>query len=178
MLLKMLGEVKDVRGKQGIRYDLPGILGCVILALLSGATSYRKILFFMEERYDTLKEALGFEWKKPPSYAGLRLILQNLDKDELEKAFRKYASEVAGLKGGGKRLACDGKALRHSFDRMEDRRAAEILSVFASDAQLILAHVEIEEKSNEIPAFQSLVEDLGLQGKLFTLDALHTQKNP
>lgn len=177
MLLKILQEVKDVRGLQGIRYDLPGVLGCVILAVLSGATSYRKMLSFMSERYDVLAEALGLEWKKVPSYAGLRLILQGLEKEELEKAFRRYSASLAEKRGCGKRLACDGKALRHSFDRMDDKRAAEILSVFASDGNLILAHIEIEEKSNEIPAFQRLVEELGLTGKLFTLDAIHTQKN-
>ena len=73
-------------------------------------------------------------------------------------------------------LACDGKTLRGSFDHLQDQRAAQILSVFAHEEQLILAHEDITEKSNEIPAFQSLIKELALEKKLFTMDAMHTQK--
>jgi len=73
-------------------------------------------------------------------------------------------------------LACDGKALRGSFDNMQDKKMAQVLSVFAADERIILAHHLIDEKSNEIPAFQQLITELGLTGKLFTLDALHCQK--
>ena len=59
---------------------------------------------------------------------------------------------------------------------MSDQRAAQLLSIFAHDEQLILAHSDVAEKSNEIPAFQKLIKELTLEGKLFTLDAMHTQK--
>jgi hypothetical protein len=73
-------------------------------------------------------------------------------------------------------FACDGKTLRRSFDTLQDRKAAHILSVFAQGEQIILAHAIIDEKSNEIPAFQQLIEELNLTGAVFTVDALHTQK--
>jgi predicted transposase YbfD/YdcC len=42
----------------------------------------------------------------------------------------------------------------------------------------VLAHVDIAEKSNEIPAAQALLAELGLAaGAIVTLDALHCQKN-
>jgi predicted transposase YbfD/YdcC len=34
----------------------------------------------------------------------------------------------------------------------------------------------IDEKSNEIPAVQTLIATLGLSGRVFTLDAMHCQK--
>ena len=40
----------------------------------------------------------------------------------------------------------------------------------------MLGHVDVAEKSNEIPAAQALIESLGLQGRVFTMDALHCQK--
>jgi predicted transposase YbfD/YdcC len=43
---------------------------------------------------------------------------------------------------------------------------------------LVLAHVDIAEKSNEIPAAQALLTELGVAcGAIVTLDALHCQKN-
>jgi hypothetical protein len=51
-----------------------------------------------------------------------------------------------------------------------------VLSAFASEAALILAHQEIAE-GDEVAAAQALIEQLGLHGVLFTADALHCQKN-
>jgi predicted transposase YbfD/YdcC len=53
-----------------------------------------------------------------------------------------------------------------------------VLSAFATDTALVLAHIDIAEKSNEIPAAQKLLAELGLaDGAIVTMDALHCQKN-
>src|SRR5690348_11395438 len=70
----------------------------------------------------------------------------------------------------------DGKTLRRSFDNFLDRRAAHILSAFASDTALVLAHLDCNEKSNEIPAVQSLLGSLALTDSVVTVDAMHCQK--
>ena len=74
-------------------------------------------------------------------------------------------------------IALDGKTLRGSFDHMNDRKATQTLTAFASSSALLLAHTQIEEKTNEIPAAQQMIHDLGLTGVIFTADALHCQKN-
>src|SRR5215218_2941270 len=56
------------------------------------------------------------------------------------------------------------------------RKAAHLLSAFASDAALILAHQEVAGAPGEIPAVPMLITELGLTGVLFTADALHCQK--
>src|ERR1700720_4517786 len=57
--------------------------------------------------------------------------------------------------------------------------AAQVLSAFATDTALVLAHIDIAEKSNEIPAAQKLLAELGLaDGAMVTMDALHCQKKP
>ena len=67
--------------------------------------------------------------------------------------------------------------LRGSFDHFADKKAIQILSAFASDSHIILAHEEIDTKTNEIPMAQKLMKELGISGCVFTLDALHCQKN-
>ena len=53
-----------------------------------------------------------------------------------------------------------------------------MLSAFATDTALVLAHVDIADKSDEIPAAQALLAELGVaDSTLVTLDALHCQKN-
>ena len=59
---------------------------------------------------------------------------------------------------------------------MLDIPARQLVSAFDHDDLIVLSHVEVEDKSNEIPAAQALIESMGLPGRVFTLDALHCQK--
>ncbi len=42
----------------------------------------------------------------------------------------------------------------------------------------MLGHLEIDDKSNEIPAVQRLLGEFGLGASVITVDALHCQKKP
>ena len=77
---------------------------------------------------------------------------------------------------GQRHVAINGKTLRRSFDNFLDRRAAHILSAFASDTAPVPAHLACDEKSNEIPAVQTLLGSLRLTGSVVTVDAMHCQK--
>ena len=116
--------------------------------------------------------------RRAPAVNTLRALLHALDPAELEAAFRRHAQHLgaAPASPGRRVVALDGKTLRGSFDHLDDRAAAQVLSAFADEAALILAHQEIAE-GDEIAAAQALIERLGLSGVLFTADALHCQKN-
>jgi hypothetical protein len=113
------------------------------------------------------------------AYSTVRFILRGLEGAELERLFRRHAAglTVPPQTGVPACVAIDGKTLRGSFDAFNDRKAVHLLSAFASDGQIILGHLAIDEKSNEIPAAQDMIATLGLSGRLFTLDAMHAQKN-
>jgi predicted transposase YbfD/YdcC len=51
----------------------------------------------------------------------------------------------------------------------------QILSLFGTVGRIILAHVDIDQKTNEIPVAQELIRELGLKDRLYTFDALHCQ---
>lgn len=175
MLKSFLFKIKDHRRKQGRRYELGHILLFSILAILSGAKSYRKVALFISMHYGKLNEMFALNWKRMPAYTAIRDIIQGTDSEELEKAFREYSAQLAELKEGHCFVETDGKVLRGSFDHFVDQRAIQILSAFVSDSQLILAHEAIETKTNEIPVARKLFEELGLTGSVFVLDALHCQ---
>ena len=178
MLLDYLKQIPEHRRGQGRMFDLPHVLLFSILAIASGADSYRKIAIFIEEHFTTLCTAYGLTWKRPPCYNSLRHIIHGLNQKEVEQAFRLYAKE-ATLCSKGKRttVSLDGKALKHSFDHVADQRFKQILSAFLPEHNLILAHETIGiSKANEINVAITLMKRLKLDHVIYTLDALHTQK--
>ena len=176
-LLAALQEIPDPRRRQGQRYSLAPLLLFSVLAVLAGATSHRRIRPFIGVHRERLNAVFGAGFRRAPAVNTLRALLHALDPAELEAAFRRHAEQLGDATAPGRRVvALDGKTLRGSFDHLDDRAAAQVLSAFAGEAALILAHQEIAE-GDEIAAAQALIEQLGLRGVLFTADALHCQKN-
>jgi predicted transposase YbfD/YdcC len=175
MLQSFLLKIKDHRRAQGQRYALGKVWFCAILAMLSGATSYRKLHIFMVTHYARLDEVLDLKWKRMPAHTTIRAIIQQTDAGSLESSFREYSAELAASQQQRWQIGIDGKVLRGSFDRFLEQKAIQLLDMFLSESQLILGHEEILSKTNEIPVAQTLLEALGLQGCLFTFDALHCQ---
>ena len=179
-LLDVLADVPDPRRAQGQLYKLPHVLLFAILAIVTGCNSYRGIVTFIDVHRRRLNAAFGLNWRRAPAHTAVRYILQGLDAAGVEAAFRRHAAllQAAHATPGQGSIALDGKTLRGSFDKFNDRAAAQVLSAFATDTALVLAHIDIAEKSNEIPAAQTLLAELGLApGAIVTLDALHCQKN-
>jgi hypothetical protein len=180
-LLSLFSQVSDPRRDQGKMYPLAPILLFTVLAMLAGARSYRQVHAFIRTHLDRLNGEFGSSLRRAPAYSSVRFILHGLDAEEMERAFRAHAAGLAEVPVEGASrpmaVAIDGKTLRGSFDAFHDRKAAHVLSAFAADGQIILGHLAISQKSNEIPAAQDMIATLGLTGRLFTLDAMHCQKN-
>ena len=179
LLPTFLAAIPDHRRAQGRRYGLEHVLLFSMLAILSDATSYRKIQRFIAARLPRLNALRGLRWKRAPAHTAIRYALQGLDPADVESTFRGHAAVLAGSPADRTPTALDGNTLRGSFERFQDQKALQILSALTTDRTLILGHVLIGAagKSHEIPAAQQLIDELGLTGRLFTLDALHCQKN-
>jgi hypothetical protein len=180
--LKELEEIDDARRGQGRMYDLPHVVLSCILAVASGANSYRAMARFIELRLEGLRKHTGLRWRQAPGHTGLRAILLGLDQHAIEQALRRQASAALSQAqtGHATTIAIDGKTLRGSLDRFADIAALQWVSAFATHERLVLGQIALvdgDKGGGEIAAAQQLIQDLGLQGKLFTLDALHCQKN-
>ena len=179
-LLDVLADVPDPRRAQGQLYKLPHMLLLSTLGIVTGRNSYRGNVTFIAVHRRRLNAAFSLNWKRAPAHTAVRYILQGLDPAAVEAAFGQHAAllQAARATPGQGSVALDCKALRGGFDKFNDRAAAQVLSAFATETVLVLAHVDIAEKSNEIPAVQALLAELGLTpGAVVTLDALHCQKN-
>jgi predicted transposase YbfD/YdcC len=177
-LLDALKQIPDPRRDQGKRYPLPYLLLFSVLAILSGAKGFSDIILFIEQRLDALNAAFGSTLKRAPSINTVRVLLHTLDGDSLETALRRHAESL--LTGEPAQMmpiiAVDGKTLRGSADPFLDRKAAHMLSAFATENAILLAHAAVDDKTNEIPCVQALIRDLGLGGVLYTGDGMQCQK--
>ena len=179
VLLAALAEVPDPRRAQGQRYSMRHLLLFSVLAVLAGATSYQKIIAFVALQREHLNGVFGVCFRRAPAVNTLRHLFLALDRDDLEAAFRCHARDLNAhsVQGALRTVALDGKTLCGSFDHLSDRKAVHVLSAFASDAALILAHQELSGAPDEVAAVPKLMAELGLKGVLFTADALHCQKD-
>src|SRR5215217_5425745 len=169
-LLAALEDIRDPRRGQGKPYTLPHMLLFAVLAVLAGAASYQSIITFISLHRERLNQIFGARFRRAPALNTLRNLILALDPADLEAAFRRHAR---GLYDGAA-----GQGLRRSFDHLHDQTAAHVLSAFATDAALTLAHHEVPAAPDEVAAAQMLISELGLNGVLFTADALHCQKEP
>ena len=98
MLLDYLEKVEDNRGRQGQVYKQSYILFFSVLAMLNGATSYRKMHTFINEKFSFLKNRFNLPWKKAPAYTSIRGIIQSVNQKSLEEQFRAYTKAISRLK--------------------------------------------------------------------------------
>lgn len=145
--------------------------------MLCNFDSYRTIASFIKAKFEFLKSYFNLKWKTAPSYSAIRNIILSVEKKDIEDAFRKYSADLVkdDIKPGSI-IAIDGKTLKGSYDNIEDEKAIHVLSAFFVEKQIILAHEQVDTKTNEIPVAQELIQELGLEDCILTLDALNTQK--
>ena len=177
-LLSLFATIPDPRRAEGRLYQLQFVLLFSIFAIVSGANSYRGIRTYVKVHRQELNKAFKIKWKRPPAHTAIRYILQGLSAADVEKVFREHAANLNFAPAGCKArvIAFDGKTLKASFDAFNDIKARQVLSALAVDTALVLAHIEIDEKSNEIPAVQKLLQELDVAGHIVTCDAMHCQK--
>jgi hypothetical protein len=150
-LLEIFRAVADRRRAEGKRFDLATVLPYSVIGMIAGANSYRHMHEFIRVHRVRLNEAFNVSLRYAPSYTGLRGILQGVDPEALEAAFRKPATSVglSSAQGDAVAIAVDGKTLRESFDAFADRKAAHMLSALRHADQIVLRHLMVEAKTNE-----------------------------
>src|ERR687884_1755263 len=135
-LLAALQGTPDPRRRQGQRYSLAPLLLFSVLAVLAGATSYRRIRLFIGVHRERLNATFGPRFRRAPAINTLRTLFHALDPAEIEAAFRDHAERLgdATAAPGRRVIALDGKTLRGSFDHSGDQAAVQVLGAFARAA--------------------------------------------
>ena len=74
-----------------------------------------------------------------------------------------------------KHIAIDGKQLRRSHDRANDKAALHMVSAWSLENGIVLGQEKVRDKSNEIIAIPALLELLDLANCIITIDAMGCQ---
>lgn len=173
-LLRLFSKVTDYRKPQGKRHQLEHILYLSVLAGLMGATDYKQISIWIEKHIqkEEVKKLLGVEFILTPKKSVVSDVLAKVDSQEVEVVFREWIRNYVDTTG--EHLSVDGKVMNGS--KYKDQRSIEVVGAVLSEIGVIIAHQQIADKSNEIPALQTMIGELGDEF-IFTFDAMNTQKN-
>lgn len=167
---KVLPEYRE-RVESYPRWSLATIL---LLAVLCEAPRGQKDLEKFARGFNQAqRRALGIRPNRQgrcpsPSQATFSRFLSRVDAAALEATLLRIQTRIRGGAPAGEIVVMDGKEPRHGS-------GASILSAVTVPGQYYLGSAVVCEKTNEIPVAQQLIPAMDLEGRLVSLDALHTQ---
>jgi predicted transposase YbfD/YdcC len=177
-LVEVLARVVDRRKARGKRHPLGAMLALACVALLCG---YRTPLAISEWAHNYGLEylpRLGFTQRHPPGQATWYRVLGSIDWQALEGILSAWVECVlASLDTGSEweGVALDGKTLRGS--KKQGARDVHLLSALSHRLAITLTQIAVSDKTNEISAVHDLLVGLVTRGRVFTADALLTQRD-
>ena len=147
--------------------------------MLCGARSYSAIAEWGRNYGTRIARALGFTHDTPCA-ATLHTIFRHIDRDEFEAYLGGWAdsvveSQAPAAEPPGAAVALDGKTLRGS--KKQGAPGMHLLSALAHHVGVTLAQHAVDDKTNEITAVETLLQELVLEGRVMTMDALLTQRH-
>jgi len=181
-------QLTDVRRGQGKRYELALILCLLVLAKMAGQTSLSGATDWVRHRAALLAEQFGLRRRRMPCQMTYCNVLARVDAkhlDEILHAFfvRWEAEQRCGTEpsrlhtpqgqADHAHLAIDGKTLRGTTSQPHP---VHQLSCYEVATGIVLWHCDVQEKENEISALKPLLTPQLIKGRIFTLDAMHTQR--
>lgn len=164
--------VPDHRVVGMVTYPLDEILLATLVGVVCGADDWDGVEEIAEGAVGWLRRFLPFA-EGVPTAQTFRKVFRLIDAAALGRGFAAWAASIRPA--GREVVALDGKTLRGA-QRGGGRAALHLVSAFATDAGLVLAQRAVEEKSNEITAIPELLDMLGLDGAIVSIDAMGTQK--
>lgn len=180
-LLERLAEVPDPRDPCGVRHRLTVVLALTACAVLAGATSLLAVGEWIADAPGYVLEQVGADpdplvpRRVLPAETTVRRLLARIDGDALDVAVGSWLADRHPKATGVRSLAVDGKSLRGAA-RAKGRRI-HLLAALEHATGLVLAQMDVGEKTNEITCFQPLLDTVAeLAGVVVTSDAMHTQR--
>lgn len=180
-LYERLFEIKDPRRAQGRRHPLPFTLLIIIMSIMSGALSIVAMADFAKRHQKALCGLFNLKkkQKRVPSRVTLGRLMATIDFKELADVFYQWTKDYVPIEPE-EWLSIDGKAIGGTVSNANNRwqNFTSIVSVYTQKRRQILALGCFDtKKNNEIAVVQELIKLMDLEGVVFSMDALHCQKD-
>jgi len=166
--------VPDYRQRIG-SYPLWSLLAIVACAHLADAPRGQKDLAAFAGRLSqSQRRAVGIRQSPrtglcpSPSQPTFCRLYARVEALAIEQAALDFQRQVRGAPPPAELIAIDGKEPRHTGGQ-------HVLSAVSVPSLHYLGSAMVDQKTNEIPVARELFQRLDLEGRLVSLDALHTQ---
>lgn len=166
--------IADPRQQAQVRYDLFEIIAMTIAAVIGNCDAWDEIVDFCNSKIVWLREHMELELEHGvPSAMTFARVWGLIDPEAFRGCFTQWANRVRE-KLTGEVISIDGKTARGS--KSEERRPIHMISAWASEQELVLGQMCVEEKTNEITTVPLLLELLDISGCIVTADAMSCQR--
>jgi len=172
-LVSLFGDMPDPRLDRKRLHDLGDIMAIAIMAVISGAESWVDMEEFGLAHHDWLHTFLSLP-NGIPSHDTFNRVFSLIDPKEFEKRFVLWVEGISNKIRG--HIAIDGKVIKGSGSKKKAKNPLWMVSAWAADSELILAHTSVADKSNEISAIPKILELLSIEGCVVSIDAMGCQK--
>jgi Domain of unknown function (DUF4338)/DDE_Tnp_1-associated/Transposase DDE domain len=167
-------QVPESRSVRGLRHKQATVLTIVFAYLLSGGEGgHRAVASFAQDLTPTQRSWVRCWFNRrtrtyeAPSENAIYRVLKAVPVLAFQQAVWAWQKTHLGAQDGDV-VVLDGKALRGS-------RGTQLVGAINAQSRRTLGVEVVASKSNEIPAGQTLLDRLELDGTIALMDALHTQ---
>lgn len=170
-LLQHLSDLPDPRAARGIRHQLKDIVCIAVLAVICNANTFPEIHAFGVLKHDWLKTFLELP-NGIPSQDTFERVFQILKPSAWQSRFLSWTQTLTLPElpsGHDEILAIDGETSRRSHTK--GNGALHTVSVWSSQFEIILAQMNVPDKTNEITVIPELLEIIQPAGATITIDA-------
>lgn len=168
-------DIPDPRSKDNCDYSLSELLTIMLMAVFSGADDIADIHEYANQKWRLLELLFGEEFI-PPSYNTFWWLITRMNPQAFSDAFFKWVKDVHISSLAGKQINIDGKSLRGARNKKGNSNI-HIVHAWVHENGMLIGQLKTEEKSNEITAIPTLLEQLDIKDATISIDAAGCQKN-
>ena len=174
-IIRIFNEIDDPRKPSlTFSYPLTSILFMTLVAVISGATDWAKVVVMSEGMIDWLSLYVDMS-SGIPCERTFTNIFNVIKPESLEKALQKL-SELLRERMPQEVISFDGQTERGTAEKRKGLSGIHLMNAWSVDNRICLGQIKVDDKSNEIIAMPQLMDMLDLKGTIITADAMNTQK--
>ena len=189
-LRNTLDSLEDKRFEPYVEHLLSDIVMIAIIGVMANADEWCEIADFAELKQEWFSTFLRLP-NGIPSHDTIQRVISSLDSTVLYSLCLQFLMERMNrihavlykpetTEYTVDIIAIDGKTSKGSKRSKADREAVKSMhtvSAYSTENGMCLSQISVEEKTNEIPAVQDLIDMTEIRNCVLTWDALNTQKD-